>query len=162
MATMNRVFIDKEFHPIADRLVRRSVPGTTSIEGVFQNYRELAVFAAGLGYRKRREHTVKEPGREIKLDAVGRVHSGGRQFVLALAVADSKTVTVLAPDKESQKERAEIFERYMNGGLGYLDGFVREKEAGLDGIARIVKSEHSPDETREEALNLALLRLPSS
>ena len=157
MATKDRIYIDAELKPIADRLVKRSIPGSESVQGVFRDTRELAVFAAGLGYRKGRTRTVTAQGREIKLSAVERIEHGGADIVSALAVAVRGSVHILNPD--CAQERSEIFEQYVNGGLEYIAGIAGEEEADLDIVAHVVKSEHAPDEARDEVLDLLSQRL---
>ncbi len=157
MASKDRIYIDKDLVPIADRLVKRSIPGSESVQGVFRDTRELAVFAAGLGYRKKRTRAVAAHGREIKLSAVERIDLGGADIVNALAVAVRGTVHILAPD--SAQDRAEIFEQYVNGGLDYIAGIAGEEEADLDIVAHLVKSEHAPGEAQDEMLDLLSQRL---
>jgi len=157
MATKDRIYIDKELKPIADRLVKRSIPGSESVQGVFRDTRELAVFAAGLGYRKGRIRAVEVQGREIKLSAVERIELGGADVVSALAVAVRGNVRILTPDRA--QERAEIFEGYVNGGLEYIAGIAGEEEADLDIVAHVVKSEHAPEEAQDEVLDLLSQRL---
>ncbi len=127
------------------------------MQGCVRDTRELAVFAAGLGYRKKRTRAVTSQGREIKLSAVERIELGGSDIVNSLAVAAKGTVRILAP--ESALERAEIFEQYVNGGLDYIAGIAGEEEADLDIVAHLVKSEHAPVEAQEEVLDLLSQRL---
>lgn len=157
MATKDRIYIDKELLPIADRLVKRSIPGSESVQGVFRDTRELAVFAAGLGYRRKRTRAVGVQGREVKLSAVERIELGGADIVNALAVAVRRNVRVLSP--ESEQARAELFEEYVNGGLEYIAGIASEEQTDLDIIAHLVKLEHAPGEAQEEVLDLLSERL---
>jgi dnd system-associated protein 4 len=157
MATKDRIYIDKELVQLADQLVKRQIQGSDSVQGVFRDTRELAVFAAGLGYRKKRTRTVTEQGREVKLAAVERIEVGGSDLVSALSVAVRGNVAVLTPDRAL--ERAEIFEQYVNGGLDYIAGIAGEEGSDLAIVAHIVKSEHAPREAREEVLDLLSQRL---
>ena len=157
MATNDRIYIDEEFVPLADLLVRRQIPGSERISGVFRDTRELAVFAAGLGYRKKRTRSLGNNGREIKLSAIHRIRLGGVDIVAATAVAVEGNVAILHPDRAGR--RAEIFESYMNGGLGYLAGMVDDRHTALEMIASIVKSEHAPEESTEAAIDLISKRL---
>jgi len=158
MATKDRIYIDKELVPLADRLVKRSIPGSESVQGVFRDTRELAVFAAGLGYRKKRRRSVTEQGREIKLSVIDRIELGGPVVVDAVAVAAACSVTILSP--ENAVERAEFFEGYVNGGLDYIAGIAGDEAGDLDIVAQLVKSEHAPKEAQEEVLDLLSKRLP--
>lgn len=151
MATKDRIYLDKEFDDLADKLVCRKIPGSESVQGVFENTRELAVFAAGLGYRHKREKPVKSQGREIKLAVMGGIQLGGAEIVDAIALAKSGEIAILLPDQAVQK--AKIFEDYVNGGMEYIAGMAGE-EAPLETVIDIVKSEYSIEEKRSEVLDL--------
>ena len=157
MATKDRIYLDKSLVSIADRLVKRLIPGSESVQGVFRDTRELAVFAAGLGYRKQHTRAVSEQGREIKLAVIDRIELGGADIVNALAVAVRGTVGILAP--ELAQERSEIFEQHVNGGLDYIAGIAGPDEADIAIVAHLVKSEHAPEEAQEEVLDLLGQRL---
>lgn len=157
MATNDRIYIDEEFLPLADHLVKRQIPGTEKVEGVFRDTKELVVFAAGLGYRKKRTHELQKNGREIKLSAISGIGLGGADIVNAMAIADQGSVSILHPDNE--RRRAEIFESYVNGGLGYMTGMVDTDQTALEIIAAIVKSEHDPQASTDEAIDLISQRL---
>ena len=152
MATKERVYIDEAFVAVADRLVLRQIPGSESAQGVFTATRELGAFAAGLGFRRGLRRPVETNGREIKLEVFSRVPSGGGDLVDALAVAATRTAAVLTPERAH--ERATIFEEFMNGGLEYIAGFANEGESDLDVIARLVKSEHAPEDAQKDVLDL--------
>ena len=157
MATNDRIYIDEKFLPLADHLVKRQIPGTEREEGVFTDTKELVVFAAGIGYRNKRTHDVQKKGREIKLSAISRIKLGGADIVDAMAVAVDGSISVLHPDQE--KRRAEIFESYVNGGLSYLAGMVDEGKSALQVIATVVKSEHDPEASTDDAIDLISERL---
>jgi dnd system-associated protein 4 len=157
MATKDRIYIDKELVPVADRLVKRLIPGSQDVQGVFRDTRELVVFAAGLGFRKSRTREPSAQGREIKLEAVERIELGGTEIVNAIAVATSGSVAILAPEKAM--DRAEIFEQYVNGGLEYIAGLVEAEATPMAVIARLLMLEHAPSEVREEVLDLLGQRL---
>ena len=70
MATKERIYIDEELVPIADKLVQRRIPGSESTQGVFRDTRELVAFAAAIGFSKNHPKDVSSNGREIKLSAL--------------------------------------------------------------------------------------------
>lgn len=152
MATKDRVYIDEQFVPIAERLVSRKVTNSTSVQGVLAATRELGALAVGLGFRHKSRKPVVKNGREIKLEVFHHIPTGGADLVAALAVAETRSAAVLEPERAH--ERATIFEEYMNGGLDYISGFANDDEADLDVLARLVKSEHAPDEAQKEVLDL--------
>lgn len=157
MATNDRIYIDEEFLALADHLVRRQIPGTERVEGAFRDTRELVVFAAGLGYRKKRTHELQKNGREVKLSAISRIQIGGAEIVDAMAVAAEGSVSIL--HSEQAKQRAKIFESYVNGGLGYLSGLMDKGQTALQVIAAVVKSEHQPETSTNDAIDLISQRL---
>lgn len=157
MATKDRIYIDKELVSVADKLVKRLIPGSHSIEGVFRDTRELVGFAAGLGFRKDRMREPLTQGREVKLEAVERIELGGNEIVNAVAVAKYGSVAILAPEKAT--ERAAIFEQYVNGGLAYIAGMMESEPSPMAVIAHIIKLEHAPNEAQKEVLDLLGQRL---
>ena len=157
MATSDRIYIDEEFKNMADRLVKRQIPGTESLQGIFRDTRELAVFAAGLGFRKQHFREVTKNGREIKLSALQRIDLGGREIVEAVGVAHTDSVAILHPAR--QQELAQIFEGYLNGGLQYIAGMTNDDHSDLQIVAALIKSEYSPQETRDEVIDLLAHRL---
>ena len=157
MATKDRVYIDQDFVALADRLVKRQIPGSQSVQGVFRDTRELMVFAASLGFRRKRFQVISKNGREVKLSAIERIDIGGVDFLGAIAVAHTSGVAILAPDLSA--ERAEILEGYANGGLAYIAGIADENQPALEVLAALVKSEHAPDQSQADVLDLFSQRL---
>ncbi|CAB5161236.1 hypothetical protein D3OALGA1CA_5064 [Olavius algarvensis associated proteobacterium Delta 3] len=155
MATKDRIYIEKEFVPVADRLVLRRIPGSDTAEGVFRDTRELVAFAAGLGYRKKKQHELKVNGREIKLTALENIEKGGAQLLNAIAIAEGGGVDILLPERVD--ERAIILEKYVNGGLEYISG-ITEEETALETIVEIIKSEHAPDSKVKDVIGSLRLR----
>lgn len=149
MATRDRIYIDEEFVPLADRLVQRKIPGSDSAEGIFRDTRELVAFVAGLGYRKERKRELTSQGREIKLSALEAIDLGGAHLINAIAVADTDGVGILAPDKAVT--RATILEQYVNGGLEYISG-ISGDETALETLIDIIKSEHAPEDKISEVI----------
>jgi dnd system-associated protein 4 len=150
MATKDRIYIDEELVPVADRLVLRRIPGTESSEGVFRDTRELVAFASGLGYRKEQSLPVNVSGREIKLSALEAIERGGSQLLNSIAVAKAGDVDILSPERAV--ERATILEGFVNGGLEYISG-ISGDETALETIVSIIKSEHAPQDNIDEVID---------
>lgn len=155
MATKDRIYIDQEFVPIADRLVQRRIPGSETAEGVFRDTRELVAFAAGLGYKKKKHHELKVNGREVKLTALEAIDKGGAQLLNAIAIAEEDGVDILLPDRSV--ERAAILEKYVNGGLEYISGFSGE-ETALETVIKVIKSELAPESTVDDVIGSLTIR----
>ena len=149
MATKDRIYIDEDLVPVADRLVQRRIPGAESAEGVFRDTRELVAFAAGLGYKKNQPREVVTNGREIKITALEAIEKGGPQLLKAIVIAKTGDVDILSPDKDV--ERASILEQYVNGGLEYMSG-ISGDETALETIVEIIKTEHAPQDKIDELI----------
>ncbi|RJQ36117.1 MAG: hypothetical protein C4555_07945 [Dehalococcoidia bacterium] len=156
MATRNRIYIDKKLVPLADRLVFRNIPGSESEQGVFRDTRELIAFAATIGYKFSHKRTVHVNGREIKLSAVERIQLGGIELVEALAVAETGDIEILS--KENEVRRAEILEKYANGGLERIEAISGDRTA-LEEIVNIIKAEYAIDDKQLEVVDLLSERL---
>jgi len=157
MATKERIYIDAQYVKLADRMVRRVIPGSESTEGVFRDTREFVCFAAGYGFRKGRFEPISSNGREVKLSAIHGIDLGGQLIVEAIAIAHTEDIDVLHPDRA--QERAEVFEGYVNGGLSLILGHSNEDESSGEVIASIIKSEYAPADSKKEAYDLVSKKL---
>lgn len=156
MATAERIYIDNEFLPTAEVTVQRHIPGAGSAQGLFRDTKELAVFAAGLGYQLGKKREVQKNGREIKLSAISNVEFGGREVLDAIALADTKDLSILGEDQAQR--RATILEHYMNGGLEYLQALDWEDSTPLEFIVNVIRMRHGSDHGLSEVMNLASKR----
>lgn len=101
----------------------------------FQNYRELYVFAALLGFEMKREAETDKD--QTELDS--RPFSSDDptlEAMLSLAIAATKNRELLLSKNEEQV--VEVFERFLNGGLEVIAGWCAEKPTDDSGIDAII------------------------
>ncbi|MFB4285071.1 DNA phosphorothioation-associated protein 4 [Nonomuraea sp. MTCD27] len=86
-------------------------------QGPFQEYRDVLVFAAALGWHKDRNAPLGVRGEPIRWE-VATNRRGTELLVNMIAAVESGDPEILATDRFD--ERLDIFERYANGGLEVL------------------------------------------
>lgn len=100
-----RVRRPKDKEPLIKKLV--------DDEHVFDTYRDLLVFAAGLGFAKSRQRPFEQSSEPIPWSVFSGVGLDG--FVNMLAAVTDDDYTILDPERYD--ERLKVFEEYANGGL---------------------------------------------
>ena len=70
-------------------------------------------------------------------------------MLYSIAIAKDGNVDILDPERGV--ERAEILERYLNGGLEYISG-ISGDETALETVMEIIKSEHAPRDKINEVI----------
>ena len=116
---------------LCNKLGQISHPATGA--ALFGTYRELACFAAMLGF---------EQGRSRELDGPAELFVDGRIFERSEAAVDIAYLIVLAATKnpdalegtpEADEELAKIFERFAAGGLDILQEWLDAEPSDPDG-----------------------------
>ncbi len=100
-----RVRRPKDKEPLIKKLV--------DDEHVFDAYRDLLVFAAGLGFARNRRQSFEHSSEPIPWSVFSGVGLDG--FVNMLAAVTDDDYTILDPERYD--ERLKVFEEYANGGL---------------------------------------------
>jgi len=108
--------------PVVHRLAEAKHPSTG--QPIFQFYRDLALFAALIGYET--DTRVKVEG-ECKELVEGRVF--GRDdlaidLLCLVALAATQDVEILRPENEDKA--MDVFESFVNGGLRILGDWLKE------------------------------------
>lgn len=129
-----RIRVPKDKSDVVKKL---KFDATENINGVFDQYSDLLVFSALLGYSNNRfvpfEGSLIDP---IRWDVFVR---GGidKIFYLLALVHDSKPEN-LSQSEEVENIRASIFESYANGGLEILQQQLHGKSDPLDHILLMI------------------------
>lgn len=91
-------------------------------DSAFRSYRDILLFAAGVGYSRQRREPFEETDETIRWDVlVGP--PGSEAFVNMLALSEEPDPTLLADDRF--EDRILIFEEFANGGLGILGDLLQ-------------------------------------
>ena len=108
----------ERFGATVRRLVEDPHPATGS--GIFSTFRDLACFAAVLGYNEGRERKVEGPS-EVLVD--GRIFSNSEaavDFLYLIGLAATQDQAVLLDQDDQMARLNDAFEAYVNGGLEIL------------------------------------------
>ena len=107
-------------------------------QGPFQEYRDVLVFAAALGWYQRKRLPLGAKGEAIRWETATN-RKGTEALVNMIAAAESENPEILAA--ELFDERLEIFEEYANGGLEILQTMLKsEIRPPLDVLLELVQS----------------------
>lgn len=128
---MATVYIDRQYSSIFSRLADDKVVNTG--EKIFNNYMELAIFAAIIAVGKGGT-LLKNNGPEIP-DRVF-YHNGKEGVVYLIALLDSKDPYILKDDKRCWK----IFQEYVNSGMSEISGWLIENPMDVTGVDTLLNS----------------------
>lgn len=147
MAT-DRVFTSKEK---ADLFLKLSKSKQKTGDWIFENNKDLFVFAASLGYKdgKRRE-LLKRDG-EIPL-SVFQKSKGNLDFIDLVALGDTKDVYILDWDDETMVDKKlTILEEYANRGLEIIEEKLFNNNTDIyDNLLQLINSELKGDSGNQD------------
>jgi len=101
---------------------------------LFGTYRDLACFAAMLGFEQGRKPDLTDQPLELFVDS--RIFERSETAVdvaYLIALADAKRVEALADTLEAEEEAISNFERYAAGGLAILQEWLDAEPSDPDG-----------------------------
>lgn len=102
-----RIAPPRDFEDLLDRLTDA---------GLFDTKQKALIFAAGLGYHRKKRTPIERRGVAIRFDVFANELDDG--YVNALAVAEGQDLKLLAPERSDEKIR--IFEEYAHTGLAEM------------------------------------------
>lgn len=103
---------------------------------VFDTKQKALMFAAALGFARRKREPVDRRGTAIRFDIFQRDLDDG--FIDALAVAETNDLRVLEENRAD--ERIKIFEEYTNGGLAEMERLCFGDVAGpLESLLKVAQ-----------------------
>ncbi len=120
-----RVRRPKDKEELLDRLQQKDSP--------FSTLRDTLVFAAGVGWWRKRRAPFEKSGETIRWDAL-TARSGTEAFINMLALRHIDDVTVLSDERFD--ERIRVFEEYANGGLEVLGDLIDNSPKRVIDIVR--------------------------
>lgn len=122
--------------------------------GAFRDIRDVVVFAAALGFERKRFSPFQSGGEAIRWETfINRPFS--EDLVRMIAVAHSEDKEIAADAR--QGEQLEIFEGYVNGGLEVLDEVLSEATTSdpLDAVLDFLQSELGESQGADVLIELA-------
>jgi dnd system-associated protein 4 len=121
-------------------------------QGPFDEYRDVLVFAAALGWHERRRVQLDARGEPIRWETATN-RRGTEALVNMIAAVETSDPEILSGDRFD--ERLQIFEEYANGGLVVLQALLSvDPRPAVDVILEIVQRVAREDESKD-AVELA-------
>jgi len=151
MAT-DRVFTSKEK---ADLFLKLSKSKQKTGDWMFENNKDLFVFAASLGYKDGRKRELDKRDGEIPL-SVFQKSKGNLDFIDLIALGDTKDVYILDwDDEEMVDKKLTIIEEYANHGLEIIEEKLFNNNTDIyDNLLQLVNRELSGDSLGQDIGNL--------
>jgi len=110
---------------------------------VFETYKDVLIFAACLGFKRKKRVPFTKSGEPIDL----QIFSGefNTSVINIIAVAESSDLSYMGQDKEA--ERIVAFEEYACGGLEIIKNEYWDTKLDLNkGLAALIMQEQETDE----------------
>lgn len=151
MAT-DRVFTSRER---ADLFLQLSKTKQRTQDGVFDNNKDLFLFAASLGYKDNKRRPLLKKDGEIPL-SVFQKSRDNLDFIDLIALGDTKDVYILDwDDDEMVDKKLTIIEEYANRGLEIIDEkLFRNNTSIYDNLLQLINGELSGDSMSRDIGNL--------
>lgn len=125
-------------HALVRRLAEAAHPKSNA--SLFPTFRELACFAAVLGYEQGR-HRPLDAGTPTEVLVDGRIFANGNaalDILFLLGLAAAREQDILLDEPEQEERLVGLFEGYVNGGLEVLGEWLAAEPSDLDGDRAIL------------------------
>jgi dnd system-associated protein 4 len=152
---------------MADRLIRISKDKADLVKNLvdersspFETYADVLVFAASLGYRRKKimplEEIAKKP-EPIRPNIF--TNRGYDTAINLLAISHTQNPKIVGSDEDSKNEKIKIFEEYANGGLEIIKDRLKGSVDYLDTILLLLISERNSSQIKDREFDLSDLLL---
>lgn len=154
MAT-DRVFTSKEK---ANLFLNLSKSKQKTGDGIFENNKDLFIFAVSLGYRDGKKRELLKRDGEIPL-SVFQKSKANLDYIDLIALGDTKDVYILDWDDESMVDKKlTILEEYANRGLEIIEEKLFNNNTDIyDNLLQLVNNEVNGDSFGKDIGNLDTL-----
>ncbi len=140
---IDRVFTSKEK---TDLFMKLSKTKQKTQDGIFDNNKDLFLFAASLGYKDKKRRPLLKRDSEIPL-SVFQKSRNNLDFIDLIALGDTKDVYILDwDDDEMVDKKLTIIEEYANRGLEIIEEKLFNNNTNIyDNLLQLVNRELSGD-----------------
>ncbi len=151
MAT-DRIFTSKEKTDLFQKLSKTK---QKTKDGIFDNNKDLFLFAAALGYKDKKRRPLLRRDGEIPL-SVFQKSKNNLDFIDLVALGDTKDVYILDwDDEEMVDKKLTIVEEYANRGLEIIDERLFNNNTDIyDNLLQLVNDGISGKSTSKDIGNL--------
>ena len=152
---IDRVWCSKDKAYLVDKLSRSG----QNTDGVFENNKDLFLFAASLGFSDGVKRKLEDKrGKEILLGHFQR-SKDNIDYIDLIALGDTEDVYILDwEDEQVEEKKITIFEEYVNRGFEIIEDKVFNTRSDVyDNILQLINSEiNSNEQEVNELINLAI------
>ena len=147
MAT-DRVFTSKEK---TDLFIKLSKTKQKTKDGIFDNNKDLFLFAASLGYKDNKRRPLLKKDSEIPLSVFQR-SKDNLDFIDLVALGDTGDVYILDwDDEEVVDKKLTIIEEYANRGLEIIEEKLFNNNTDIyDNLLQLINSELKGDSANQD------------
>lgn len=138
-SAQRRVRRPKDKAEIIDRLLQDDSPFTT--------YRDILIFAAGLGWHRQRRIAFEKTDEPIHWHTM-TTRASAEPFINMLALSATEDVTVLSDERF--EERILAFEEYANGGLEVLRSLLDQSPKSATEVIRTLVNQATAEQVDDE------------
>ena len=144
---IDRVFISKEK---GDLFVKLSKTKQKGKDGIFDNNKDLFLFAASLGFKDHKKRPLDKKDSEIPLSVFQR-SKNNLDFIDLIALGDTGDVYILDWDEEEiVDKKLTIIEEYANRGLEIIEEKLFNNNTDIyDNLLQLINSELKGDSANQ-------------
>ena len=124
-------------------------------KGLFKTYKDLMIFAACLGFKRRKRVEFNKSSEPINL----QIFSGSfdHTVINTIAIAETNDPTVMSSEQDKSDQRIKVFEEYACGGLEILQDEIWDSKlmSWEDAFLRFVLQEETESSLLDDITSLA-------
>jgi dnd system-associated protein 4 len=125
-------------------------------EGPFESFKDTMIFAAALGYRKRRRSSFEKTSEPIAFEIFNGPGDEALIHMIALSESDGD-ISILGPERIN--DCIQIFEEYANGGLQIMHNLFQDTtRSPLEHIMQLI-DEEAEEPTSERGADEEITKL---
>ena len=149
---IDRVFTSKEK---TDLFMKLSKTKQKTEDGIFDNNKDLFLFAASLGYKDKKRRPLLKRDNEIPL-SVFQKSKDNLDFIDLIALGDTKDVYILDwDDEEIIDQKLTIIEEYANRGLEIIEERLFNNNTDIyDNLLQLVNQELTDNQIDKDIGNI--------
>ena len=149
---IDRVFTSKEK---TDLFMKLSKTKQKTEDGIFDNNKDLFLFAASLGYKDKKRRALLKRDNEIPL-SVFQKSKDNLDFIDLIALGDTKDVYILDwDDEEIIDKKLTIIEEYANRGLEIIEEKLFNNNTDIyDNLLQLVHQELTGNHIEQDIDNI--------
>ena len=150
----DRIYASDDKRWLFEKLVKTN----ENPDGIFENYKDLLITAAVIGYKNDEPLKLEKKGPEIPLRVFENT-PGNKDLIDIIALDKTEDVNILNwKDDEIVFKKFQIFEEFANGGLKILDQKLFQNNTDIyENLLQLISVELDNENKNENKLDLTSL-----